>query len=67
MIENEERPVPAMSTGKSSEVVILGVGALATCSGIKGTLKPGSTVMVKIKKVDEENGKVSAVLVEKSK
>ena len=60
---NNKRPVQAMSTGKQSEVVILGVGAVATCMGIKGTLKPGAKVMVRINRIDEENGKVSAVLV----
>ena len=56
-----------MSTGKKSEVVILGVGAVASCRGIKGTLKPGEKVMVNIKKVDEDSGRVSAVLVDQSK
>ena len=59
--ENNNRPIPAMSTGKQSEVVILGVGVVASCKGIKGTLKPGEKVMVKIEKIDKINGRVSAI------
>jgi hypothetical protein len=55
--------VPAIGTGRQNEVVILGVGTVASCKGVRGTLKPGEKVMVKVTKVDEENGKVSAVLV----
>jgi hypothetical protein len=61
---DNNNPLPAMSTGKQSEVVVIGVGAIATCKGIKGTLKPGEKIMVKIRNIDEATGKVSAVLVD---
>jgi hypothetical protein len=61
--QSNDNLVPAISTGKQSEVIILGVGVVATCKGIKGTLKPGEKVMVRIKRVDEDSGKVSAMLV----
>ena len=54
--------VPAISTGKANEVVISGVGAIAKCKGVKGTLKPGDQVMVKILKVDAETGSLSVTL-----
>lgn len=57
-------PVPAMSTGNQGEVVIIGVGAVADCRGIRGTLKPGERVMVQIRKIDERSGAVSAIIVE---
>jgi hypothetical protein len=57
-------PVPAMSTGKQNEVVVLGVGAIASCKGIRGTLQPGKKIMVQIQKIDEASGRISAVLVE---
>jgi hypothetical protein len=52
----------AMSTGKQSEVVILGVGAIASCRGIQGTLKPGEKVTVRILNVDPSTGQVKASL-----
>mmetsp|Transcript_60334 Transcript_60334/g.67498 ORF Transcript_60334/g.67498 Transcript_60334/m.67498 type:complete len:87 (+) Transcript_60334:671-931(+) len=58
----EERIVPAISTGSNSEVVIQGVGAVALCKGIPGTLKTGVKVMVKILNVDEKKGKVVVAL-----
>lgn len=64
--ENENKPVPAMSTGKKSEVVILGVGAVASCKGIQGTLKPGEKVMVKVQRIDKTNGRVSATLCDRN-
>mmetsp|Transcript_60335 Transcript_60335/g.67501 ORF Transcript_60335/g.67501 Transcript_60335/m.67501 type:complete len:87 (+) Transcript_60335:671-931(+) len=57
-----ERIVPAISTGSNSEVVIQGVGAVALCKGIPGTLKTGVKVMVKILNVDEKKGKVVVAL-----
>ena len=60
--DNYDRPVPALATGTQSQVVILGVGAVANCRGIKGTLKTGTRVMVKIESIDVERGFVSAIL-----
>jgi hypothetical protein len=57
-------PVPAMSTGNQNEVVVLGVGAVASCKGIRGTLQPGKKIMVRIQNIDEASGRISAVLVE---
>lgn len=63
-IRGNNSPVPAMSTGNQGKVVIVGVGAVADCRGIRGTLKPGERVMVQIIKADEGSGTVSAILVE---
>lgn len=63
-VSGNNSPVPAMSTGNQGEVVIIGVGAVADCRGIRGTLKPGERVMVQIRKIDERSGAVSATLVE---
>mmetsp|Transcript_27251 Transcript_27251/g.30609 ORF Transcript_27251/g.30609 Transcript_27251/m.30609 type:complete len:188 (-) Transcript_27251:61-624(-) len=57
-----ERIVPAISTGSNSEVVIQGVGAVALCKGIPGTLKTGVKVMVKILEVNDKKGKVVVAL-----
>eukprot|EP00980_Cylindrotheca_fusiformis_P010618 scaffold2362_cov109-Cylindrotheca_fusiformis.AAC.9 len=62
-LKETKGPIPAMSTGHQNEVVILGVGAVASCKGIQGTLKPGKKIMVEIQKIDERNGRISAVLV----
>jgi hypothetical protein len=59
---SENRVVPAISTGSYSEVVIQGVGAVALCKGIPGTIKPGVKVMVRILNVDTQNGKVVVAL-----
>jgi hypothetical protein len=64
MARNKDRPVPAISNGKQNEVVILGVGAIATCKGVEGTLKPGDRVMVRILSLNEYRGTISVVLVE---
>ena len=54
--------IPAISTGKNSEVLIQGVGAVALCKNIPGTLKTGVKVMVDIVEVDEQHGKVVVAL-----
>ncbi len=59
---SKNRVVPAISTGTNSEVVIQGVGAVAFCKEIPGTIKPGVKVMVRILNVDEKNGKVVVAL-----
>ena len=56
------RVVPAISTGTNSEVVIQGVGAVAFCKEIPGTIKPGVKVMVRIINVDVKTGKVVVAL-----
>jgi hypothetical protein len=49
----------AIYTGKSSEVVLVDVfGAVATCRGIQGTLKPGTNIMVYLQSVDNKTGKI---------
>ena len=62
----KNRVVPAISTGTNSEVVIQGVGAVASCKEIPGTIKPGVKVMVRILNVDDKNGKVIVALQSKS-
>ena len=63
-LAGDYRPVPAISTGRENEVVISGVGATAKCKGVNGTLKPGERVMVHVKKLDPEKGRLSVALVE---
>ena len=60
--KTKNRIVPAISTGSNSEVVIQGVGALALCKEIPGTIKTGVKVMVEILEVDEKRGKVVVAL-----
>jgi hypothetical protein len=62
-LANHKGPVPAMGTGKQNQVAILGIGAIADCQGIKGSLKPGEKVMVQVLHMDEQRGTISAVLV----
>jgi hypothetical protein len=59
---SENRIVPAISTGINSEVVIQGVGVVAFCKEIPGTIKPGVKVMVRVLEVDDKNGKVVVAL-----
>jgi hypothetical protein len=58
-VKGNNKPVPAVSTGKPGEVVILGTGAVASCRGIKGTLAPGKRIMVRIQNINEESGILS--------
>ena len=60
-IKDNDGPVPAMSTGKGNEVVILGIGATASCQGMRGTLGPGKEMFVEVQSIDERSGKVSVV------
>ena len=63
-LSSRDEPVPAISTGRENEVVITGLGAIAKCRGVKGTLKPGDRVMVKVQKLDPERGSLSVKLVQ---
>jgi hypothetical protein len=55
---------PAVSTGKDSEVVILEVGAIAFCEGIRGTLRPGEKILVSIRDIDPSSGRIRAACVD---
>jgi hypothetical protein len=57
--------VPAISTGRENEVIITGLGAIAKCQGVEGTLKPGDRLMVKVRKLDPEKGRLQVILVQK--
>uniref|UniRef100_A0A7S4EQK3 RNB domain-containing protein n=1 Tax=Pseudo-nitzschia australis TaxID=44445 RepID=A0A7S4EQK3_9STRA len=59
---SRNRVVPAISTGVNSEVVIQGVGAIALCKEVPGTIARGVKVMVKILEVDGKNGKLVVAL-----
>ena len=63
-LASNNRPVPAISTGRENEVVIAGIGATAKCQGVKGTLRPGDRVMVQVNNLDPERGSLSVRLVE---
>ena len=58
-LKGGNKPIPAVSTGNPGEVIVLGIGALASCRGIQGTLAPGTQVMVRIQEIDEQKGTVS--------
>ena len=58
------KPIAAISTGNPGEVVIIGVGAVASCRGIKGTLKAGDRIMVRIRELNVDLGTVSVSLAE---
>jgi hypothetical protein len=51
-----------ISTGRGSEVIISGVGAVATCKNMNRTMKPGQKVKVSIDAIDTATGKVMAVI-----
>jgi translation initiation factor 2 alpha subunit (eIF-2alpha) len=54
----------ATSTGRNNEVVILGVGAIGLCKGVKGTLKSGDQVLVQVDNIDPEKGLLDVSLVQ---
>ena len=56
------RTFKAVSTGRQSEVVLLGVGAVASCKGIQGTLRPGEELLVTVRHVDLKTGQVKVTL-----
>jgi len=59
---DEQNVVQALSTGRENEVAILGTGAVAKCRGVKGSLKLGEQVLVKVLKLDPEKGIISIKL-----
>eukprot|EP00536_Pseudo-nitzschia_multiseries_P008457 jgi/Psemu1/325214/estExt_fgenesh1_pg.C_2150002 len=59
---SRNRVIPAISTGVNSEVVIQGVGAIALCKEVPGTIARGVKVMVRILDIDAKNGKVVVAL-----
>jgi exoribonuclease R len=60
--EQRSAKVPAMGTGKQNEVIIMGLGVVASCKGIEGTLRPGQKVKVQIQNMDLKTGRVSTIL-----
>ena len=61
-IQNQ-RQAKAMSTGRNNEVVILGAGATARCRGVKGTLRSGEKMLVRVDEIDPEAGVLNVSLV----
>ncbi len=57
------RQVKALSTGRSNEVVIIGVGAIGRCKGVRGTLKSGEKLLVQVNSLDPEVGLLEVTLV----
>eukprot|EP00557_Chaetoceros_sp_GSL56_P010843 CAMPEP_0176482522 /NCGR_PEP_ID=MMETSP0200_2-20121128/3420_1 /TAXON_ID=947934 /ORGANISM="Chaetoceros sp., Strain GSL56" /LENGTH=875 /DNA_ID=CAMNT_0017878843 /DNA_START=208 /DNA_END=2835 /DNA_ORIENTATION=- len=55
-VEDNERTVSALSTGYNNQVVLSGIGIVLQCKGVKGTLKTGQRVLVKVTKLDEKLG-----------
>ena len=62
-VKSNNAPLPAMGTGKQNQVAILGIGAIANCRGIEGSLKPGERVLVKVIHMDDRTGTISTELV----
>lgn len=54
--------VKALSTGHNNEVVILGVGAKAKCKGVKGTLKSGEKLIVRVDNIHAKMGVLDVTL-----
>lgn len=61
---NTNERIRATSTGRNNEVVILGVGAIGLCRGVKGALKSGEQILVQVDKIDPEMGLLVVSLVE---
>ncbi|KAL7554843.1 hypothetical protein ACHAWF_018382 [Thalassiosira exigua] len=57
------REVKAVSTGHNNEVVVLGAGARAKCKGVKGMLKSGEHVLVRVDEIRPETGILDVSLV----
>ena len=51
-----QRKFPALATGRENEVVIQGIGVVAKCTGVEGSLKSGKKVNVVVRKVDVAKG-----------
>ena len=52
----KDRVVPAMTTGRKNEVIILGVGAVARCLNLSKDLKRESRIKVQVVNLNEEKG-----------
>lgn len=61
---SESRITSALSTGLQNEVIILGVGLRVICKGVKGTLKSGERVRVKITKLDSKSDTIEIELMQ---
>ena len=48
--------VPAMTTGRKNEVIIMGVGAVARCSNLSKGLKKESRIKVQVVNLNEDKG-----------
>ena len=59
---SSNKVVPAVATGHENQVLIKGVGVLATCRGVQGTLEPGKQVLVEITKLDPLKGSIRVKL-----
>ena len=66
-LDDEERIVPAMSTGNNNEVVLSGIGVLARCDGVKGTLKSGERVQVNVTELNVDKGIIKIELVKRKR
>jgi Exoribonuclease R len=57
-VRDSERIVPALSTGYNNKVVLSGLGIVVQCKGVKGTLKTGQRLLVRVTKLDEKVGAI---------
>ena len=67
VVDDDERIVPAMSTGNNNEVVLSGIGVLARCDGVQGTLKSGERVQVNVTQLDVNKGIIKIELVKRKR
>jgi hypothetical protein len=63
--QTQER-LKAISTGSNNEVVILGTGAIGLCKRVKGMLKSGEQVLVRVDKIEPEKGLLHVSLIKES-
>ena len=65
LVDRSSHILSALSTGRENEVVIEGIGAIAKCQGLKGSLKPGEKVSVTVNKLNAEKGVLIVTFVSK--
>ena len=63
LVDRSTRVLSALSTGRENEVTIEGIGTIAKCKGVKGTLRPGVKVSVTVDKLYPEKGILVVTLV----
>jgi RNB domain len=63
LVDRSTPILSALSTGRENEVTIEGIGTIAKCKGVKGTLGPGAKVNVTVVNMNPEKGILVVTLV----